>query len=200
MSIQLYTFPIDSYPYGLSYADWSVKWWKWISSIPKESNPTLDWTGVGVHTNQIFNNIFFLCQTYEGVKDTPLRRNKIPKGTSIFMPIINWISILHQDGETDEELIKIAKNKMDLVGPLEITINDDYVKKGLEKYRVQSPFFEIELPKNNIFGLNSGKRRCISEGYWIFLRPIYQNIILKSFSSCSSGLTTIKVNYDLSVY
>ncbi|MDQ6865384.1 MAG: hypothetical protein M3044_16350, partial [Thermoproteota archaeon] len=27
-------FPVDSKPYGISYPDWTVKWWQWADSIP----------------------------------------------------------------------------------------------------------------------------------------------------------------------
>ena len=197
MSLQINIFPIDSKPFGLSYNDWSVKWWQWISSIPKKKNPFYDWNGDNVNVNQNDPRVLFLCQTYEGVESMPSRKNIITKGRSIFMPIINWISIMHEDGETDEVLMKIAKNKMDVIGPLEITINGITINKGLEKHRVLSPFFEIDLPENNAFDISSGKRRCISDGYWIFLHPISEDLKLSSFSSCSSGVTKIKVNYEL---
>jgi len=190
-------FPIDSKPFGFSYSEWSIKWWQWISRIPKENNPALDWTGSKIYENQVNSRVLFLCQTYEGVKNTPFRRNRITRGTSIFMPIINWISIMHFDGDSDKQLMEIARNRMDVVGPLEVTINGIIVNKGLEKYRIRSPFFEIDLPQNNIFDIPSGNKRCISDGYWIFLQPIFKNLRLSSFSSCSSGATTIKVSYDL---
>ena len=194
---QFYIYPIDSKPYGVSYSEWSVKWWQWLSSIPKEKNPALDWTGAHVHTNQIYSNVFFLCQTIEGVESIPIRKSTIPLGKTIFMPIINWISIMGQDGDTDKELKEVAQHRMNVVGPLEITINEVTINEGLEKYRVISPFFEIDLSQNNIFGLSSGKRRCISDGYWIFIKLTSKNVRIHTFSSCSSGLTKIKVNYEL---
>ncbi len=197
MSFQINILPIDSKPFGLSYSDWIIKWWQWISSIPKDKSPAFDWNGDNVNENQNDPRVLFLCQTYESVESTPFRRNIITKGRSIFMPIINWISIMYQDGSNDKELLEIARNKMDVVGPLEITINGITINKGLEKYRILSPFFEIDLPENNIFGTSRGKRRCISDGYWIFLAPIYENLQLYSFSSCSSGVTKIKANYKL---
>ncbi|MGI9010208.1 MAG: hypothetical protein ACR2F1_03355 [Nitrososphaeraceae archaeon] len=197
MSPQFNIFPIKSKPFGFTYSEWSIKWWQWISSIPKDKNPTFDWSGDNINVNQNDKRVLFLCQTYEGVEPTPYRRNIITKGSSIFMPIINWISIMHHDGDTDEELLKSAKNKMDVVGDLEITINGTTINKGLKKYRSLSPFFEIDLPENNIFVITPGKRRCVSDGYWIFLTPISEDVRLSSFASCSSGVTKIKVNYEL---
>lgn len=199
LSLQFNIRPIDSKPFGLSYSEWSIKWWQWISSISKDKNPACDWNGANVNINQSDPRVLFLCQTYEGVESTPFRKSNITKGRSIFMPIINWISILYYDGNTDKELLEIAKNRMDVIGSLQVTINGFTINKGLEKYRVQTIFFEIDLPENNIFGISSGRKRCISDGYWIFLEPISEDIKISSFSSCSSGLTKIKVNYELTV-
>jgi hypothetical protein len=120
-------------------------------------------------------------------------------GTSIFMPIINWISILHVDGETDQELVEIANKRMDVVANLQITLDDLSVKRGLEEYRVQSPFFGVTLPKGNILGSLSGPIRAVSDGYWLFFKPLQGDIKLSSFGSCSSGVTKIGVNYNLSI-
>ena len=45
-TIERMIFPPDSNPYGFSYSDWTVRWWKWVLSIPKETNPISDITGV----------------------------------------------------------------------------------------------------------------------------------------------------------
>lgn len=199
MSSHPNVFPVDSKPFGLPYSEWCIKWWQWISCIPKYDNPAFDWSGIKVYKNQNDSRVLFLCQTYEGVKNIPLRRNRITRGSSIFMPIINWISIMGHDGNSDKQLLEIARRKMDVVGPLQITINGEKVSKGLESYRIESPFFDINLPENNLFGLSAGKKRCVSDGYWIFLRPILESTRLSSFASCSSGATKISVDYDLTV-
>ena len=36
-SINPGVYPIDSKPYGSTYADWTVKWWQWALGIPKDS-------------------------------------------------------------------------------------------------------------------------------------------------------------------
>ena len=115
------------------------------------------------------------------------------------MPIINWISILHIDGETDQELIEIANKGMDVVANLQITINGFTVKNGLEESQVQSPFFGVTLPEGNILGSPSGPIRAVSDGYWYFLKPLQGDTKLSSFGSCSSGVTKIGVNYNLSI-
>ncbi|MGB8035735.1 MAG: hypothetical protein WCF03_18120 [Nitrososphaeraceae archaeon] len=198
-SLPLPIFPIDSKPCGLTYSEWSTKWWQWLLSIPKSNNPAFDSTGNYANVNQNDPNVFFLCQTIESVASVPNRTITLPANRSIFMPIINWISTLHKDGETDREMIAIAKERMDVVANLEVTINGTTIKEGLEKYRARSPFFDIILPEDNIVEVPAGPTRCVSDGYWIFLEPLKKGTKLSSFSSCSSGVTKIRVSYDLNI-
>jgi hypothetical protein len=196
-SIPIPIFPLDSKPFGHTYAEWSAKWWQWLLSIPKSRNPAFDSTGVCANLNQNYPDVFFLCQTHESAPFIPNRTVTITPGRSIFMPIINWVSILHTDGETDRELIEIANKRMDVVANLQLSIDGITIKAGLEKYRTQSQFFEVMLPENNIFALPSGTIRAVSDGYWIFLKQLEHDTELSSFGSCSSGVTKIGVNYTL---
>jgi hypothetical protein len=38
-------FPVDSKPYGLTYGEWTARFWQWLHSIPKPDNPAADTTG-----------------------------------------------------------------------------------------------------------------------------------------------------------
>lgn len=192
-------FPIESSPYGLTYSEWTARWWQWLLSIPRLKSPAFDQCGENANINQYDPNVFFLCQTIDGVKLMMSRNVVMKPRKSILMPIINWISILHDDGETDEELIAIAKKRMDLVSTLEIKIDGLTIKEGLEGYRARSPFFDVMLSEDNIFDLSSGSRRCVADGYWIFIKPLEKDIRLSSFGSCSSGVNKFGVNYNITV-
>lgn len=193
-------FPSDSDPFGLSYSNWTAKWWEWIVKIPKATNPLFDMTGLKAKINQIDKRAFFLCQTLESTKNVPQRTIKIPKGSSIFMPIINWLSILHEDGETDDELLCRATERMDVVKDLQLIINGNVLDAQLiKRFRFRSPFIDIVLPEGNIFDKPHGVTHVVSDGYWLFLKPITQNTTISSFGSCSSGITKIRSDYDISV-
>lgn len=191
-------FPISSKPFGFTYGEWSAKWWQWLFSIPRSRNPAFDRTGDYAHINQVYPNIFFLCQTYEGTMGTmPIRTVTLPSCTAVFMPIINWISILHHDGESDQELVEIADQRMDVIENLYLSINGTIVDRGLEKFRVRSQFFDIVLPEDNIISSQAITLRAVSDGYWLFFEPIKSGTKLTSIASCSSGQTKIGVTYNL---
>ena len=114
-SLPISIFPIESKPYGLSYGDWSEDGGNGCCLIPKSDNPALDNTGNKATLNQHDPNVFFLCQTIDTTKSAsrmiPRRKVTVRSGTSILMPIINWISVWHEDGETDENLSSVAACK-----------------------------------------------------------------------------------------
>ena len=194
---QIKFFTREDKPYGLSYGEWSAKWWQWLLSIPRTTNPAFDSTGQNALINQREQHVFFLCQTYEGVESVPSRKITISRNKGVFLPIINWVSLMEHDGKTDQELLNLARERMDVVANLEIKINGITVREGLEKYRFLSPFFDAHLPEDNIIGIAPGKRRGISDGYWLFLKPQNDEVTLTSFGSCSSGATKIGVDYQI---
>jgi len=193
--------PIDSKPFGSTFGEWSARWWQWLLSIPKCNNPAFDSVGSNAYVNQINKPVFFLCQTYEGIDIIPKRTVTLPEGYDlIFIPIINWISILHEDAETDDGLITIAKERMDVVSNFKFSINLSTTEDGLKDFRVVSPFFEVALPKDNIIGLPSGVRRAVSDGYWAFIElKDRDDLAIKSFGSCSAGVTRIGVTYKIHI-
>ena len=192
-------YPVNSKPHGYSYSEWSSRWWQWLLSIPKQSSPAFDTSGKNANINQKYPDVFFLCQTYEGAKSIPNRSMCLPKNKSIFMPIINWISIIHHDGETEKELLDKATQSMNIIGEMMISMNGVTLKNDLHNFRVLSPFFDIELPEDNIVGLSPGKRLAVSDGYWVFLRPLTAGGHLNSFGSCSSGATKIGAHYEITL-
>jgi hypothetical protein len=190
-------YSISSKPFGLTYAEWSVKWWQWLLSIPKPNNPAIDSSGLHAAASQSDPNMFFLCQTIEGVDLIPTRTTSIPAGRAIFMPIINWISTMDVDGKDDLQLFSVAKEKMDVISDLSIVVNGIKINELLNHYRVNSSLFQAELPYNNILSLPPGRRQFVSDGYWICFQPRTSIFKVSTFGSCSAGITKISINYNL---
>jgi hypothetical protein len=160
-------------------------------------NPALDFKGENTTLGQGHFGIIFLCQTIENSYSIPNRRVTLHQTNGIFMPIINWISVQYEDGRTDSELKKKAQQKMDVIQDLEIIVDDLTINEGLSKYRVMSPFFEFDLPPDNILDITAGRRRFISDGYWLFFKPMSVQNRISSYATCSSGATAIGVEYQV---
>jgi hypothetical protein len=197
--IDSFVYGINTTPFKVSYRQWTVRWWKWLLSIPKPINPAVDHIGQNSHMGQKYRQVMFLCQTIENSGKIPNRKLALKYGKAVLMPIINWISIEHEDGENDNELKNIAKQRMDVVQKLEVTVNNLTFNTDLHRYRLMSPIFEIDLPEHNILDTSPGIRRFISDGYWLFFKPLRGPIRISSFGTCSSGVTAIAVNYQIDI-
>ena len=192
-------FPLDAHPYGLSYEQWTIKWWSWILQIPQENSPAFDLTGRNAYIKQNNPYVFFLCQTFDRNNSAPNRIVSIKKGLSLFFPLINWISVSPEDGNTDADLILKAEAKMDTIGDMKLNINGHPICTNLEKYRFKSHPFHVNLPRNNILELDAGIKKVASDGYWILTEAITVPFHLVTFGSCTSGLTKIGVRYEINV-
>ncbi len=163
-------YPIDSKPYGLSYGEWTAKWWQWAYSIPTNDNPTADETGAKCGVGQNDTNVWFLSGTGGG-KAT--RTCTIPAGKAILIPLLNVQCSYITDPalKSESELRECAKEDQDKGTNLQASI-DGVAIPDLKKYRVQSPLFNITYPKDNVAGVPQGTSQAISDGYWILIKPL----------------------------
>ena len=137
--------------------------------IPRSINPAMDQTGENASLNQPTSKVFFLCQTIEGRQGIPNRSICVPIGTMLLMPVINWLSIWGEDGETDKELSLVAKKKMDVVSNLQFSMNDCLLPIELEMSRITSNFFCAYFHPDNVFGIGRPYfRPALSDGYGYF--------------------------------
>jgi hypothetical protein len=197
-AIESMLFPSYSKPFDLIYADWIVKWWKWILSIPKEKNPAFDNTGKHADEGQCDPKVMFLSGTFGG---PVTRRCKVPSGKSILMPIINYeCSFADEPSISSAAALELkCKDEIDDIKNLSFSI-DQMNLTDFTPYRVQSPLFEIHLEENNILDVEKQTTKMISDGYWAFLRPLkIGQHRLTSFGSCQSGKIMIAITYDLCV-
>ncbi len=164
--------------------------------IERSKNPAVDMTGEYAKLNQ-GDKILFLCQTFEKTQVVPRRKLRIEEGTVIFMPLINYLATIPEDGRTEEEIQSTAKWKMDSVAIVRLTINLFDIKLRVEDFRFRSNVFEVSVPPFNLLGLNSGIIKCASDGYWIMLEPANRSLAMYSTASCSSGRTRISVDYSI---
>lgn len=164
-------------PYGLTYGQWSAKWWQWAISIPASTNPLLDSTGANCGENQS-GPVWFLAGTTGG----PATRNcAIPSGKAIFFPIGNIIfgSGVYDCDPTNpgvpcdvEALRASAATVMNTPILLEAEIDGRPIQ-NLNSYRAFSPVFSITCPDDSLFGVPAGMYTPqISDGYWIMLAPL----------------------------
>src|SRR5918999_126377 len=198
VSINETMYSRDDKPFGRTWEEWTSKWWQWLLSIPKENNPGIDTTGEKFDTNQNDSDVVFLVGTFGG---SAKRNYTIPASKSILFPIINFTTSYIEEPalKTESELKSRAKRDIDDIVNKGATI-DGMEVQDIEKYRVQSSIFNVTYPENNVFELSSGTSRAISDGYWVFLKPLSPGMHnIHVVGSCSSGKTQVDVTWHLNV-
>ncbi len=164
--------PPNSTPDGSSYAEWSVKWWQWVFSLPASNSPILD---TGDCSAGQSGDVWFLAGAF--VPTTVTRACTIPPGTALFFPLVNvWADNTGcpYTNFTAEELAGFAADSVDSAGPITATI-DGVPVRGVSNasgsaYRVGPQLFGYTLaPTDNIltnyfgplFGIDLS---CIANG------------------------------------
>ena len=167
---QIAVFSAESKPYGLTYGEWTAKWWQWGYAIPKNINPAYDDTGKHCAQKQE-GPVWFLAGTY----GHPVNRKcDIPAGKAILFPILNSECSFAEFPKlrTLSELRVCAKIIQDQVTTLNASV-DGVPIPNLQKYRIQSPPFNFTLPQNNILGMPANiTTQAIADGNWVFLKPL----------------------------
>jgi hypothetical protein len=186
----------DSKPFGRTYAEWTARWWQWVLSIAKTENPLVDENGKSCAINQN-GPIWFLAGTLKGPAE---RSCAIPADKAILFPVINFeASVAEGDGTKDEELAARAKFEMDQITNIRAMISGTNVNE-LKQYRIQSPPFNVTLDEDNVLGLPAQTTKMMSEGYWLFLKPLEPGTYdLYSFGSCLAGRIKIGISYHLTI-
>jgi hypothetical protein len=163
-------FSPGSSPYGKKYSEWAEEWIKWSLSIPKSSTPITDETGKNCAKSQ-FGPVWFLAGTFgTSVK----RKCHIPFSKAIFFPIIEKECSYAEEGsqlKTETDLCKRATSLMDIVIDMKVLI-DGNVVENLKKYRARSSVFDLVFPEDNIYGVKAGTTRSVTDGYWLFVKPL----------------------------
>jgi hypothetical protein len=160
------TFSPDSAPYGQTYDQWTAEWWKWFISIPTEDNPINDATGERCALAQK-GPVWFFVGSGGGTAE---RNCTIPEGRAILIPAINVECSYAEDESlaTEDDLRACATGDQDLVTQTGATLDGS----ALEVHRVQSPVFDITFPADNIFAAPEGSTQAVSEGFWVFVKPL----------------------------
>ena len=167
-------FPPGSKPYGLSYGDWSAKWWQWLGSIPREQNPGLDETGAFCTVNQNATEpVVLLAGTFSGNAE---RTCTIPSGKGILVSPVDVIFTLDDippTSNTEDGLRDAAKKDMDINIKFPIVKVNGEIVQNLVDYRVKSPLFNITVPADNVISVTpNASTKGVSDGIFVMLKPL----------------------------
>jgi hypothetical protein len=167
-SINPGVFPVNSKPYGLTYSEWSAKWWRWALEIPSSRSPLTDNTGVNCAQNQS-GPVWNLA----GSTGAPNSRNcTVPAGKALLFSALTTECSYAEDAtlKTEAQLRSCAVNG-DLGGMPHVVV-DGVTLQSLQTYEIQSPLFSFTFPPNNIFGAPAGPSQAVAHGWFTMLKPL----------------------------
>jgi hypothetical protein len=195
-SIDLFT-PQDK-PYGYTYGNWTVRWWNWAYSAPKEINPVLDETGEYACINQE-GPVWFLAGTFGEMK-YPSRRCTVPVGKSVLFPVINYETNGFEQPEVQmvSEFIEHARKDMDDIVMKEVIIDGE----NIPTFRISSdpPLFSIHINKNLGSDIKGGHTLASADGFWVFLKQLSVGPHTIYFhGACSGGQRRSIASYKVTV-
>jgi hypothetical protein len=158
-------------PFGLTWEEWVVIWYKWLLSIPRKKHPCIDKTGMKCAVNQDNSNVWFLAGTF-GNTSRITRRCIIPSRKAVLLPLLVKQDSFAEDLDltTEDELLKRSRDATERVLYMEAIIDENKIEH-IEKFRVHSDVFDLRLIKNNIYNFTPGLTKSVCSGFWLFLKP-----------------------------
>lgn len=196
--------PIQSKPHGKSYGEWAARWWQWALEIPASVNPVVDTTGEYATVGQT-GRVWFLAGAFTS---EPVERSVVvPTGTALFFPVINsaWFAFLSDPEEQRTEEFIRAQAAFPETPLLYVEIDGKPIVNP-EQYLEQSPLFEVQLPEDNVFGVDESEvpelllSPSVDEGYYLFLHPLPPGKhTLRWFASSESFGFSQDITYQVTV-
>jgi hypothetical protein len=156
-------------PFGISYEEWTTKWWSWFISIPTDQNPINDHTGE-MCTEYQEGPVWFLLGSGGGKAE---RSCAVPAGKAILIPniIIECSYAEDQSLQTVADLETCAKEGIDITTDVWATIDGKDLPED-QIYRVKAGPWNFTFPENNVFAAPAGPTQGVSDGYWTFIKPL----------------------------
>lgn len=197
--------PPNAKAYGMTYGQWSAKWWQWAFSLSLEDNPFFDESGSCDNgANGQSGPVWFLTGVINA-SGTAVRTCTVPAGKALFFPIINAeCSTLEGNGSTEKELRTCAEG---LINPVtSVAAEIDWLPiQSPQAYRVSSPLFTFgPLPEDNVlqlFGVDApagATSLSVADGYYLLLAPLPVGQHTIHFTGTVPGFT-LDITYNLTV-
>ena len=196
----------SSAPGGLTYGEWSARWFKWAYEPPPALSPVLDLTGANCAVGQS-GDVWFLAGPLFPL-GTPVvtRTCTIPAGKMLFFPVGNAFSSAEPDypdtfANQRKNATKAARDLRNFSADLDLfPINGLHSELEANYYRALSPEFAFVFGAPNIFGVVAGVYSpAAADGVYLMLAPLAPGTHILRFRADLKGGGQIQATYTLTV-
>ena len=167
-NINPHIYSTTSAPYGITYQQWTAKFWQWLFSLPPSQHPRENYTPEKCANGQQ-GPVWFLEAPLSGKQD---RTCTVPAGKSILAAVLNGEcdtgdTTLHNDQD-----VRTCATEGNDFGAISGSL-DGVELKNLDKYRADSGFYNITHIADNIYKEpGGGPYRAFTNGFFVFLEPL----------------------------
>lgn len=159
--------PPNSRIQGLTYGEWSARWWQYVFSVPTPQNI---YGGVGAMCQHVGNVALVAVNS---TLDIP-KKCEVPAGT------ILYLELLAAECSTIEPPPFYGGNEAELRACAQVFVPEDMVAsidgveiENLSQYISTSPLYEFVVPDDNVFGVPGGTTaQSVSHGAYLMLAPL----------------------------
>lgn len=180
----------DSTPFGVPYKDWIERWWQWDVGIPTSQHPRDNYTGEKCTVNQK-GSVWFLPDILTGKEE---RTCTILEGKAILVPLLTGMCDTSEPTSQSDADLRQCSTAGDEYGAISATLDGQKIE-NLDSYRTATDFYNITYVKDNIFGTPAGTYRAVSDGFFVFLKPLSVGNHELQIKTSVTNPTTPSYNY-----
>lgn len=202
--------PIFSKPGGQTYGRWAAEWWQWALGVPADKNPVIDTTGEHCAERQV-DDTWFLAGSFGSAPI--VRECSIPEGKSLFFPLINNLYGAFLNDPPEQRTEEFVREQAECAFPVELSAEIDHFKiRRLDRFFTgksgsQSPFFNVQLPPENVTGLDEDAipelvlSPSAEQGYYLFVRPLSlgEHTVRWRAEGCQAADFVQDITYNLTI-
>jgi hypothetical protein len=165
-----------------STGDLAAAWWQWALSKPAADNPLFGGNPNyseaqcnGEPVTATPDEMWFLA----GLAGTSAvdRTCAVPAGSTLFFPVVTQVYVFTDPKkDTEADARESASGFIDALladQDFEMTVTVDGEElQNSSIVRAETPFFFVQLPKKNVFGVPAREYRAFADGLWVTLGPL----------------------------
>lgn len=183
--------PINSNPFGRSYEEYIINYYKFTYKYPLEGNPAEDPTGEHCTLGQNVSSypIFYLHANAGG---NSVKSCNMPSGMGLFIPILQAFSSTAEEPKaTVEGLRDTVTEDISCTDGLSLIINDKkFSYEELQEFRVITKDFLIDLPERNMVTIDPGIETFVTDGFQVITSPLEPGNYVVKFNGTTTELGT----------
>jgi hypothetical protein len=167
-SINPGVYSTNSAPYGIPYQQWVAKWWQWSYSVPASEHPRENYTPQKCASGQ-HGPVWFLADSLSGTQE---RTCTVPAGKSILVSVLTGECDRSDPTLHNDQAVHQCATEGNDYGVIGATLDGVRIQ-NLDQYRIDSGFYNLTIPADNIYKEPPGIYRAFTNGFFVFLQPLH---------------------------